>query len=187
MKHNIDIHLLLPRSSHLLQPLDVGVFRPLKKTVSAETTSSWDMRLEKFEWAEACIKGREVVLTKSNVLGEWHGAGLVQLNRVRVTRSLPDLPTTSPTFEDLLNTSSAPDAIDLRTLNAKLGALVVRNAVNTPARHAILLIVRVGDRAWAENVTLKRQLADIERALTTRKEYKTDKRAILRGENEVTC
>src|SRR6266516_4047273 len=35
IQHNIFLHLLIPHSSHLLQPLDVGVFGPLKKAVSA--------------------------------------------------------------------------------------------------------------------------------------------------------
>ena len=66
----------------------------------------------------------------------------------------------------------------LRTLNAKLGALIPRNEINIPVRHAIPLIVRAGEWAWAENVILKHQLADIEKILTTRKEYKIDCRAI---------
>jgi len=36
IENNICLFLLLPHSSHLLQPLDVGVFSPLKTAVSAD-------------------------------------------------------------------------------------------------------------------------------------------------------
>lgn len=91
MEHNIDLHLLLPHSSHLLQPLDVGVFGPLKKAVSARLDRLLRIgitRLEKIEWVENYIKGREIALTKNNILGGWRGAGLAPFNRVRITHSL---------------------------------------------------------------------------------------------------
>jgi DDE superfamily endonuclease len=36
IKYNIYLFLLLPHSSHILQPLDIGVFSPLKTAVSAD-------------------------------------------------------------------------------------------------------------------------------------------------------
>jgi len=36
--HRINLLLLPPYSSHILQPLDVGVFSPLKHAISAQTS-----------------------------------------------------------------------------------------------------------------------------------------------------
>ena len=52
IEHDIYLFLLLPYSSYLLQPLDVGVFSPLKKAVSADLdqlTRVGITRLEKVE------------------------------------------------------------------------------------------------------------------------------------------
>ena len=37
MQYNIDLLILPPHCSHILQPLDIGVFRPLKTTLANET------------------------------------------------------------------------------------------------------------------------------------------------------
>jgi len=58
IQHGIFLHLLLPHSSHLLQPLDISCFGPLKKAVSAQ----------------------EAALIPDNIQGGWRGAGLVPLN-----------------------------------------------------------------------------------------------------------
>jgi hypothetical protein len=44
MTHNIDLLVLPPHTSHVLQPLDVGVFEKLKKELStaAEQAAGWD-------------------------------------------------------------------------------------------------------------------------------------------------
>ena len=85
IQHNIFLHLLIPHSSHLLQPLDVGVFGPLKKAVSTrleQLLRTGVTRLEKVEWVETYSEAREVALTVDNIQGGWRGAGLVPLNRV---------------------------------------------------------------------------------------------------------
>jgi len=52
IKHNICLFLLLPHSSHLLQPLDVGVFAPLKTALSAELYDLIQVGIARLEKAE---------------------------------------------------------------------------------------------------------------------------------------
>jgi DDE superfamily endonuclease/Tc5 transposase DNA-binding domain len=83
-QHNIILFLLIPHSSHLLQPLDIDVFGPLKKAVSASLEKLIRVgvnRLEKAEWVDKYAEGRVHALTKSNIQGGWRGAGLVPLCR----------------------------------------------------------------------------------------------------------
>ncbi len=59
-EHNIVLFLLIPHSSHLLQPLDIGIFGPLKKAVSASLEKLIQVgvnRLEKVEWMDKYVEG----------------------------------------------------------------------------------------------------------------------------------
>jgi DDE superfamily endonuclease. len=94
LQYNIILVLLPPHSSHLLQPLDVGVFGPLKKILSkylSKLLSTGVHRLEKYEWAMHYVKARPEALSVNNVKGGWRGAGLIPFNRTRIIRSLPDV------------------------------------------------------------------------------------------------
>ena len=41
MTHNIDLLILPPHTSHVLQPLDVGVLKELKKELSTAAEKRW--------------------------------------------------------------------------------------------------------------------------------------------------
>jgi hypothetical protein len=54
MDSNIEVVLLPPHSSHLTQPLDVGIFSPLKQKMAEELVRILRYRvsnLQEFEWA----------------------------------------------------------------------------------------------------------------------------------------
>jgi hypothetical protein len=95
--NDILILLLVPHSSHLTQPLDVGVFGPLKRAMSAQLDPIFRTgisRLQKVEWMEAYVKARHIAITTSNILGGWRGAGLFPTNKQRILRQLADQHTT---------------------------------------------------------------------------------------------
>ena len=72
IENNICLFLLLPHSSHLLQPLDIGVFGPLKTAVSADLDKLIRVgvnRLEKVEWVESYIRARPNAFTEKNIRG----------------------------------------------------------------------------------------------------------------------
>jgi hypothetical protein len=55
---NIDLVCLPPHTSHLLQPLDVGVFSPLKQALSAEIKKLFRLdtrRIPRIKWTKAYI------------------------------------------------------------------------------------------------------------------------------------
>ena len=55
MEHAIDLLILPPHTLHMLQPLDVGVFSPLKRALAAETdaVSRLDTgRIQRVEWTD---------------------------------------------------------------------------------------------------------------------------------------
>src|SRR5271156_6401631 len=79
IQNHIVLFLLPPHSSHLLQPLDIGVFSPLKRAISTEVSCfvrSGVRRIQKVEWLERFIEARKYGITKENIIAGWRGAGL---------------------------------------------------------------------------------------------------------------
>jgi hypothetical protein len=193
IENDICLFLLLPHSSHLLQPLDVGVFNPLKIAVTADLDRLIRVgvaRLEKVEWVESYIRARPKALTEKNIRAGWRHSGLVPLNRNR--HSAPDSSTsqtmnsTTPIIEDLLINTASLDIASLDTINSKLSELAIKDAINTPIRRAIPKVLSRNNQALAENVILKRRLADIEKIVCARQERKNGKRNVLKGKSVIS-
>jgi hypothetical protein len=105
-KENKIITLCMPpHSSHILQPLDVGCFSPLKKAYGRQAEILMCNRINhitKLEFLPCFIAAFNAAITKSNILGGFRGAGLVPLNPEVVISQLDiRLRTpTPPTVED---------------------------------------------------------------------------------------
>ena len=73
IEYLIDLLILFPHTSHLLQPLDVGVFAPLKRALAEETdtVSRLDSsRISRADWVSMFIRARSKALVSGNVLVE---------------------------------------------------------------------------------------------------------------------
>jgi len=198
IEKNICLFLLLPHSSHLLQPLDVGVFSPLKTVVSADLDQLLRVgviRLEKAEWVESYIRARPKAFTEKNIHAGWRHSGLAPINRhkhvqVQVSDSQQTLQYTSmpciPTFQDILQHSSELDAADIDSLLSKLSELAIKNEINTPVRREIPKVLSRNRQLLAENIILKHRLGEIERIVCQRKERKQGKRNVLKGKTVVS-
>ena len=67
-------------SSHLLQPLDVGCFAPLKKAYSRQIENLVRSRIthiSKEAFIPAFVEAFKATITKANIQGGFRGAGLV--------------------------------------------------------------------------------------------------------------
>jgi hypothetical protein len=79
-ENNIVTLCMPPHSLHLLQPLDVGCFAPLKKAYGRQAEDLMRNRITHITKTEflPCFKGAfDAAITKSNILGGFRGAGLV--------------------------------------------------------------------------------------------------------------
>ena len=66
MRHVIDVMVLPPHSSHLTQPLHVGIFRPLKQAVASLTGNVArfkDGRMSRDTWTVNIVLARRRALT----------------------------------------------------------------------------------------------------------------------------
>ena len=112
-----------------MQPLDVGIFGPLKTALSHQQVwlfRSGVRRIEKAEWLEHVILARDEAITEKNILAAWRGAGLFPENMHRILIKLSDpqsLPLTStPPLANTISTpfflsSSPPEPVILRSTN----------------------------------------------------------------------
>lgn len=91
-----------PHSSHLLQPLDVGCYGPLKRAYGTEIATTGRKsaaHITKNDFLAAFQKAFSKTLTRDNVLGGFRGAGVVPLNpeavisRLEVRLRAPTPPT----------------------------------------------------------------------------------------------
>jgi hypothetical protein len=85
------IHVLPAHSSHLTQPLDVGLFGPLQHyygVLIAEWFKGGYPAISKADFFPLLREARERTYTLSNIKGAWEGAGLVPYDRRKIRRKL---------------------------------------------------------------------------------------------------
>jgi hypothetical protein len=82
-KNNIIALCMPPHSSHLLQPLDVGIFSPLKQAYRKAIDTNMRLgvnHIDKQEFLRLYPPSRAQSFTTSNIHGAFRGAGLVPFN-----------------------------------------------------------------------------------------------------------
>ena len=71
MENKIDLLIMPPHCSHILQPLNVGVFAAFKRyhTIKTHAISRLSsQRIPRAEWIELLSKAREKAISKENIL-----------------------------------------------------------------------------------------------------------------------
>jgi hypothetical protein len=140
--NKIEILLMPPHSSHICQPLDVGVFSPVKTYMSSQLTKFTRYKIDKiqkFEWAEAYRIARPKAMTEENIKSAFRKAGLIPLNRRKGLCRLPGFDGTDCDDDETTDPVSAPD-VD-----------VFAQVPSTPSRMDPATVLRAG-RAMLTNV-----------------------------------
>lgn len=195
MQKAIDLLILPPHCSHILQPLDVGVFAPLKRALASETDAALRLdtgRISRVEWVEMYIRARVKALTSNNIRSGWRGAGLAPLSPITVLDKLlqnrtsaASPPHTPPQQTDLdlsLLESSPPDGTELRQANVLLNtAIKACRDLPSPAKRFTERMTRAFEITNSENVTLRKQVEEQAELLNIRKTRTKGKRIALKG------
>lgn len=87
IENTIDLLILPPHCSHILQPLDVSVFSPLKRALAVETDAISRLdsgRIPHTEWVEMYIRARQRAIISANILAGWKATGLSPLSPITV-------------------------------------------------------------------------------------------------------
>jgi hypothetical protein len=194
--NNIDLLILPCHCSHLLQPLDVGVFGPMKKYHAFETdrlVRAGITRFQRVEWVTLYQRIRAKALSIENIRSGWRGAGLVPFCSGRVLNQLPvpflpqpitpQRPRNTPQLDLSVLKSSPPDETELRTANSVFNSALASNEpAASPTRRYARRLTQLLERQNAELVVIRKELEEQRAILNRRKTHKKGKRVKLQGQ-----
>ncbi|KAI9045478.1 uncharacterized protein KD926_007893 [Aspergillus affinis] len=147
-KQNAIICLCMPaHASHLLQPLDVGVFGPLKRAYGKLLESrmiAGNNHIDKEDFLSLYPDARAKVFTSANIYGGFAGAGLKPFNQERVLSKLtfqPRTPTPQLTEGSISSAFQTPQ--NTRQLDRKLRSLRTALIQNGSFLAVLLLIFSI--------------------------------------------
>jgi hypothetical protein len=191
---NIDLVCLPPHTSHILQPLDVGLFSPLKRALSTEIEKLFRLdtrRVPRIEWTEAYITARAKAFTSRNIESSFRASGIYPLSPITIlsTLRMPSStpPTTPPpitTLNDLdrsLLDSSPPEGTELRQATSLVNRIVRSSTLETPVKRYIERSGSALERTTSENALLRKENAEYRELLRVRRERKNGKRVAIAG------
>jgi hypothetical protein len=179
----IDLLILPPHCSHLLQPLDVGVYRPLKRFHAQELdryTRAGLKRTQRSHWVEIFKSIREKGLIPLNIRSGWRAAGLIPFLPEIVLANLPVQavePSCTPENSTLVGTldlsvfrSSPRDGTELRHANSVFNSsMASSNSPASPARRYAKRMTSLVESQITELTILRKEVKEYKEMLETRK------------------
>jgi hypothetical protein len=209
--HNIVVLLLPPHSSHLTQPLDVGIFSPLKNRMSEELDKILRYgysNIKKFEWANCYRLARPHGMKASNIQSAWSGAGLIPFNPQKVIRRVkaihaeqetaqlitgitsPSTPMQSPSHAHKFNlvphTPSNIDPVSLRLAAKALAHNVEAGIFDTPTKQYILKSSSLNIQYQTNDTLRDHHLNAINEINKKRRVMEHGKRVLLKDQTMIT-
>ena len=195
MHKAIDLLILPPHTSQITQPLDIGLFGPLKSMLAKETDCRLRLdsgRIPKAEWIEMYIKARARAFTTSNILSGWRGAGLWPFSPVSVLEKVSETsvhveqqPRTPPQEEEDLDLtllgSSPPVGTELRSANKVFKSAIQTSDVSTPVKRYAQRLALLSESSTSQLTTSKRTIRQQDDLLNVRKKRTSGKRVKIEG------
>ena len=197
MQNAIDLLIMPPHCSYVLQPLDVSAFAPLKRALGKETDKVARLdssRIARVQWTEMYMRARRFAFSMSNICSGWRATGLyplypdVVLEKVGHAREFTsvDERDNSLSGEVDLDTSlldsSPPDGTELRQANAMLMRNINAASDLTPrTKRYTGRMARNFERLHTEMITMVQERDAQRQLLEARKRRKTGKRVMLQN------
>ena len=205
--HCIDNCILLmilpPHSSHLTQPLDVGVFGPLKKHMAPEIEPlmrTGVARIQKVEWLTAFVAAHDKALSVKNILSGFRGTGIHPFLPTKVLHRVTSSPSPSPSptrpstpqesltpFNEAVFTDSLVDFNAIQHANVALNSLLDADApLPSPAKTFVRHLTRSVMRLHTRVTIIQQENADQKAILQARKRGLSGKRQVIDGKHLMT-
>lgn len=197
MENKIDLLIMPPHTSHLLQPLDVGVFSAFKRYHTIEThalTRLSSQRIPRAEWIELLSRARVKAMIRENILSGWRGTGLWPATPMRVLKDIkpilqplsqshqPTTPHQTTTLDLSLLKSSPPEAIEMIRSNKRFTeSLRECPVIVSPVKRYAERMTRMCETQNATIAIMAKQLAEQSELLKKRKKATKGKRVKLDG------
>jgi hypothetical protein len=193
-EHKI-ITLCMPaHSSHLLQPLDVGCFSPLKRAYSAEISALAQKRIThitKLEFLPAFKKAFDDTFSQSTIQGAFRGAGLVPHNPDAVILKLDVRPITPAEATELPTAWHSQTPSNAREFEAQSTLICerIRAQVNSSPNSVIESLEQLQKRALAavhQSSLVMNELAELRATIEAKTAQKSCKRKYIQKEGILT-
>lgn len=185
-------------ASHLLQPLDLSIFGPLKTYLAREIdrfTRTGISRLQKQEWVRAYCQARPLALCEKNIASGFKNGGLIPYAPTAVLRQVPSEfepeqaivkgPGTQTSF-----TFTSPCKIEqLHETNQQLKRILSsqnKKELESPVKRYIFNLAEVSELMKAQLVITEKESQDKEKVLEARKRQRTGKRTVIKDKVLVT-
>ena len=195
-KANQIISLCMPaHSSHLLQPLDVGCFGPLKQAYGRQAEGLMRNRINhitKHEFLPCFKEAYNKAITSSNIQGGFRGAGLVPFDPQRVISTLnvklrtpsPQLPTNN----ELWQSQTPKNLIEFESQSTLIRDKYKRQQGSSPnsVYSALEHYAKGGAKVAHELALLKKERTELQAALAAATERKSHKRRRIQQEGTLT-
>ena len=195
INNKIILMVLPPHTSHLLQPLDVAIFAPVKQYLATQNKKFINCgiaRQQRPEWLLAYAKARESAITKRNIYSAFRGAGLIPFYPSKAIDRLPK-PLTPPLqpqtpeprsiLESTLLTSSPPNVNDLQNVNAELiRRIKPKKPLDTPECKYIPRLTKSVEHLCARLSIAEDKIAFMETVIGARKKRTSGKRVMLKDQ-----
>jgi hypothetical protein len=193
-EHKIITLCMPPHSSHLLQPLDVGCFSPLKKAYGRQAERMMRnkiTRITKLEFLPCFKAAFDASITNSNILGGFRGAGLVPhdpeavISKLKVRLCTPPLPTVdNSTWEPKTPSNTLEFGSQLKLIQER----IQRHGDSSPTSMVdALKQVTKGAEMMAHSLVLVRnQVAELHAANEAATRRKSHKRRRIQQDGTLT-
>jgi len=191
---SIDLVVLLPHTSHILQPLDVGVFSPLKRALSTEIEKLFRLdtrRIPRVEWTEAYITARSRAFIPRSIELSFRASGIYPLSPITIlstlrmptpTSRVTPPPITTPNDLDRSLLDSSPlKGTELQEATSLVNSIVRSSTLETPIKRYIERSGAAFERTTSENALLQKEITKYKELLRVRKERKKGKRVAIKG------
>ena len=150
----IDLMILPPHSSHMTQPLDVGIFRPLKHSVGAavdQLSMYVPGALSKKDWGALIATGRVKAMNQHNILSGWRNTGISPFNPDKLVEPL--IPPSTP-----LRHNSPVEATPLATISSENRDFLRANpTLQTPTKNRLISMSSSLESLQGQNTLLNRE------------------------------
>ena len=193
-EHKIIVLCMPPHSSHLLQPLDVGCFGPLKRAYYTEI-DSWSRysgtQVKKETFLPAFRNAFDKAITKNNILAGFGGAGLDPHDPERVLSKLDVVlrtPTPSPS-QDTPWESKTPSnllEVEAQTTLVRESIQKHRGSPISPLLQAVDSLAKGIATIGHNSVLQTREIAGLRKAIDAMTEQRSRKRKYIRAEESLT-
>ena len=184
-----------PHSSHLLQPLDVGCFAPLKKAYGRqveELMRNHITHITKLEFLPCFKRAFDAAITSSNIQGGFRGAGLVPFAPDRVISRLDvklRTPSPLPPSNSPWQSQTPSNALELGSQSTLVKSRIQRHLDSSPTSMVEAFEkVSKGAAIIAHKLVLaQREIAALKAANEAATRRKSRKRKHIQAEGTLTA